>query len=80
MPAFGFLLIIVGIFVLINTLNGNLPNVILGKTAFNFGPSSTSSTPSSSNTIPTTAAASGKSGLTGGSAGQGIGGGGGSAW
>jgi hypothetical protein len=47
-PAFGILLILVGIFLLINTVNGNLINLIQGKLQFNFTPPS-----SSSNKIPT---------------------------
>lgn len=44
MPAFGLLVIILGIWVLINTINGNLLDVVEGKATFNF----TSSPPSQS--------------------------------
>lgn len=38
MPAFGFLLVLVGVFVLINVFNGNLPGLFTGSTQLNFGP------------------------------------------
>lgn len=41
MPAFGFLLILLGIFMLINVFNGNLQGLFTGQTKFNFTPSQT---------------------------------------
>lgn len=53
MPAFGLLLILVGLFVLINTFNGNLPGLVTGTTQLNFGGTIPSSSPSSPNSLPT---------------------------
>lgn len=39
MPAFGLLVIVLGIWVLINTINGNLLDVVEGKAKFNFSSS-----------------------------------------
>lgn len=46
MPALGLLVIILGIWVFINTINGNLVDVVEGKAQFNFQASSPSSSKS----------------------------------
>ena len=46
MPAFGLLVIILGIWVLINTINGNLLDIVEGKATFNF-----TSSPSQSDNV-----------------------------
>jgi hypothetical protein len=48
MPAFGFVLILVGIFLLVNSFNGNLPNLVLGNLGINFSSSAPGSTSTSS--------------------------------
>lgn len=50
MPFFGFLLIIIAIWIFFNVFNGNLIDVVLGKAQFNFNALGAPTTSASTNT------------------------------
>lgn len=57
MPAFGILLILVGVFIMVNVFNGNLIDLVQGKIQLNFtSPPSTSTTttPNTPNAVQAT--------------------------